>query len=292
MNIEKINYGAWSEAYRCTAGNAELIVVTQIGPRILSLRVGNGPNILFEDDGGITRGDWRLYGGHRFWISPESEECYLPDNDPCSIEMCGDCANGCLKISQKPMLSGLQRILEIGSFNDTGFTIRHHIKNTGVMLASGAAWALTCVIPEGKVVAPWYAGSKNWSTNRVQFWSAWAGHGSNLASKQWGLFNDHFVIDPTGEEGKAGLYSEAGLIALLRPDCTFVKTYDPIPEAIYPDGGCNIELYTCGSFVEMETLGPVYTLYPGQSYFHTENWVITDKVYQPESWQKLRTLII
>jgi hypothetical protein len=125
----------------------------------------------------------------------------------------------------------------------------------------------------------------------VKYWAAWDGHASNVASPQWRPNNDYFMIEPSGEEGKVGLYSEEGFLANLRADGTFVKAYDPILEARYPDGGCNIELYTCKHFVEMETLSPNYTFYPGRDTQHTEHWLLTPQAFEAKDWRKIGELI-
>lgn len=295
MQIEQTTFGPWKEAWRCTIGEMELIAVSEVGPRIMSLRVGDGPNVLFDDSGGGIARDldwhdepWRIYGGHRFWVGPESEATYMPDNARCDAISEG----GRLILTQPTMPGGLRRQLVIGEDPvGRGFVISHRLRNEGPMLATGSLWCLTCVAPEGRIVVPWGEGSDSWRTNMVRYWSAWAGHGSNLQSAQWHQRNGYFMIEPTGEEGKTGVYGDAGVIALLRGDATFVKGFTPIPEATYPDGGCNIELYTCGQFLEMETLGPESTFMPGREYVHNERWAIIGEAMQPEDWPRFADVL-
>ena len=289
MKIEPTSFGPWRGAWKCTLGEMELIAVGEIGPRIVSLRVGDGPNVLFDDSNGalarrpaVADEDWHIWGGHRFWISPESETTYQPDNAPCEVQV----EDGRLTLTAPPEPSGLQKTLVVsGDGRGGGFRLTHRLRNTGEMLASGAIWALTCIEPTGRIVAPWGEGSESWRCQTVKYWKAWAGHGSDVASRQWRPMNDVFVVEPTGEEGKVGLYSDAGWLALLRDDATFIKGYDPIVEAVYPDGNCNVELYTCGQFAEMETLGPVTTFMPGVEYTHTEHWRIVAETFTLERWR-------
>ena len=42
--------------------------------------------------------------------------------------------------------------------------------------------------------------------------------------------------------------------------------------ADYPDYGCNTEAYTAGSIIEVESLGPLRTIAPGESIKHLEHW--------------------
>ncbi len=40
----------------------------------------------------------------------------------------------------------------------------------------------------------------------------------------------------------------------------------------YPDFGCNCETYTAGTFIELESLGPLEVVAPGESVQHLERW--------------------
>jgi len=53
----------------------------------------------------------------------------------------------------------------------------------------------------------------------------------------------------------------------------FVKRYEAPgnPEA-YPDFGCSFETFTNADFLELETLGPMTTLEPGEALTHVERW--------------------
>jgi hypothetical protein len=126
MKIERVEYRGWLEAYRCAVGPAELVVVTSIGPRILSLRLNGGKNLLYEDETGFGVGGWRLYGGHRFVTAPESARSYTPDNTPCDAQV----SNGRLLITQPLDMDGLQKTLTIGpGLPGPGFEIVHGITN-------------------------------------------------------------------------------------------------------------------------------------------------------------------
>lgn len=50
LRIEETQFLDWRRAYRLTLGRAEMVVVSDIGPRILSLSVDGGPNLLFVDE--------------------------------------------------------------------------------------------------------------------------------------------------------------------------------------------------------------------------------------------------
>ncbi|PYJ52637.1 MAG: hypothetical protein DME82_16060 [Verrucomicrobia bacterium] len=86
--LERIPYRGWNTAYRLSNGTVELIVLADVGPRIISYRFIGGENQLHEveaDTGQLGRSDFRLYGGHRLWVSPELESTYFPDNVPVEV---------------------------------------------------------------------------------------------------------------------------------------------------------------------------------------------------------------
>ena len=290
MKIEKITYHGWKQAYRLTLGKAQMIVVTQIGPRILSLSVAGGENLLFEDIGkkiAVPRGKdkWFIYGGHRLWVSPEREETYVPDNAPCEVAV----SRGSLLATAPPdPVTKLQAALRISAEADR-FVVDHLVTNAGEFLQTGAIWGLTCVEPRGKVLFPWGRPGA-WHTKKIIYWKNWSTHTSNIASQQWQPGPDLFVIDPTGEEGKVGTANYEGWMALARPDATFIKTFDHLETAPYPDDNCSMEAYTCKYFIEMETLSPMMTFYPGQTACHRERWRVTSKTVNPSRPGSLRKL--
>ena len=292
MKIEKTAHANWTQAYRCTLDDVELVAIADVGPRILSLRVGGGENLLFEDrEDAIGREAWRIRGGHRFWVSPENENCYAPDNEPCEVTQEGEALT---LTAAKDDSSGLRRALTIRPAGAKGtFEIVHRLTNHSPMLAPGGVWALTCAAPRGRMLVPWEDPDRGWSTPLVRYWRRWAGGAgtTQIESKQWRPMQDVFVVEPTGETGKVGLESRSGLVALLREDATFVKAARRIPEATYPDGGCNVEMYTCQHFLEMETLSPAAMLAEGEALEHVERWTATTKTFEPGDWREIEGLI-
>jgi hypothetical protein len=287
MFIEQIYFRHWTAAYRCVAGESELIVVTQIGPRIMSLRHGGSENILYEDRTGFGVDQWKLYGGHRFTTAPETAQSYDPDNAPCDVAV----EDGRLRISQPPERGGLQKTLEIGPCGESCFEVRHVLRNTGNLLWCGAAWTLTCVRPAGSLIAAWGSGTDRWRSNMVRYWSRLGNCRGATDSPQWRPADEVFIVEPTGESGKIGLFADRGWLALARTDGTFYKCCRPTaPESLYPDGGCNIEVYSCPEYLEMEMLGPLQTLHPGEETSHIECWRIVAETFPRDQYPAIGRL--
>lgn len=290
MDIERTAFGRWSEAYRLTVGDAQMIVVTEIGPRILSLTVGGSPNLLFVDeDLSLSRpkGDsaWYIYGGHRIWVAPESEASYAPDNSPCAVVVSD---SGMEAVAPADPESQLQKRLAIGE-QDGRFVVSSGLLNRGDALYLGAPWAITCVVPTGVVAFPWGSGGV-WDLKRITYWNQWMDHSSDVTSPQWDPGPDLFRVTPTGEEGKVGTNSPEGWVAWCRDDATFVKSRE-WAAADYPDDGCSLEVYTCEQFVELETLGSLRYLHPGAEMVQEEVWTVSAESVDPRDGEALRRLV-
>lgn len=290
MKIEPTEFRGWREAYRLRLGEAEMVIVTEIGPRILSLAAGGGPNLLFVDEetAGQGQGDaaWYVYGGHRFWIAPETEHTYAPDNARCEVEVATDRLAVLAPVASQ---TKLQKRLTVTA-REGRFVVEHGVRYTGDMLYTGAPWALTCVEPKGIVVFPWGRGGA-WDLKKIIYWSRWIGHGSDVTSQQWQPGPDLFRVAPTGEEGKVGTSCPEGWVALCREDATFLKSYHWMPGVRYPDEDCPLQVYTSSRLIELETLGPLATFYPDEEVVHREVWTVTAKPTDPADGVALRRLL-
>jgi len=81
------------------------------------------------------------------------------------------------------------------------------------------------------------------------------------------------------EPQKIGVLNKQGWAAYYREPTLFVKEFEFIAGANYPDYGCNCETYTAGGFMEVESLGPMEVLQPNESTKHTERWSLFPNVY-------------
>ena len=290
MKIEPTSFGPWQQAHRLTHDNVELIVVSEIGPRILSLRVNGGENLLFVDEDGLSRGEWRIYGGHRVWLGPETEASYAPDNAACDVSTEG----GVLTIAgPEDPLSHLQKHLRIAAAGPGRFSVTSGLSSNSEMLMPAVVWALTCVRPDARIFFPW-GQPGNWEMKKICYWKAWGGtHASTVTSSQWQPGEDLFVIDPTGEEGKCGTSGCEGWLGANFPaaGASFFKRFQYQLGREYVDDGCAIQCYTCANFIEMETLSPQQILLPGERLEHEEIWIAQAGLADLTQPDAIRTLI-
>ena len=84
--MEIVDFGGWANSIRLSNGEIELVVTTDVGPRIIRLGFVGGQNLFHNYPSTLGRtGDpeWNNYGGHRLWHAPEVfPRTYTPDNVP------------------------------------------------------------------------------------------------------------------------------------------------------------------------------------------------------------------
>jgi hypothetical protein len=89
-----------------------------------------------------------------------------------------------------------------------------------------------------------------------------------------------------------GIFNSAGWGAHYRQGTLFVKRAAVIGGARYPDGGCNFELFTNPDFLEVETLGPLVELDPGETAEHVERWWLFGDVPEGQGEEWIRREIV
>ena len=65
-------------------------------------------------------------------------------------------------------------------------------------------------------------------------------------------------------------------------DHLFVKSVPFVADGTYPDLGSNFEAFTNPELLELETLGPLKRISPGETIVHQESWVVFSKVLLPD----------
>src|SRR5579872_7261468 len=91
VHVEKTGYKGWRNCYRITNGQVELIVTSDVGPRIIRYGFVGGQNLFkefAEQLGKSGEKEFQLRGGDRVWKAPEDPVAtWAPDNVAVQIEM-------------------------------------------------------------------------------------------------------------------------------------------------------------------------------------------------------------
>src|SRR5437588_13041305 len=91
VRIEKTAWSGWPNCYRISNGEVELIVTTDVGPRVIRYGSVGGQNLFKEFTAQLGKSGekkWQPRGGHRVWAAPEIQPItYALDNGPVKYEI-------------------------------------------------------------------------------------------------------------------------------------------------------------------------------------------------------------
>ncbi len=286
MTVEKIEYAGWPNCYRISNGEVELVVTSDVGPRIIRYGFVGGQNFFveLEEDLGQTGGeDWRLYGGSRIWVAPEDATySYGADNFPVEVTVSGSTLTAQAPLENTGVHKSIQVELEP---TGTAVKVTCGLANGTIWPLRIATWVLTMMHPGGTAIATVPPRGTHPEvlapTNPLVMFAF-----TNLADPRWTWLEKYIVLrqdrDNTDPE-KIGLFNPATRGAYLLNGELFVKKFAALPGEEYPDMGSSMELFTNERFLELETLGPAQTLAPGESMDHVEHWSLHRPI-EVESW--------
>ncbi|MDQ3907938.1 MAG: DUF4380 domain-containing protein [Acidobacteriota bacterium] len=276
--MEKVSYLGLPNCYRLSNGAVDVVVATDIGPRVLHYGLRGGDNVFGEVPGAVVTtslGDWKPWGGHRVWAAPEvNPRSYAPDNDPVDFDFDGD-ASAKLVGRTEPQTQ-LRKEMKITLDPDgTGVTVRHRITNRGLWAVEFSVWALSIMNGEGGEAIIPQEPYRAWGNYVLPARPFVLWHYTDLTDARLTLGRRLIRLrpDPANEEQqKIGALDKPGWAAYSRGSTLFVKRFGYEEGASYPDYGCNVECFTAASFIELESLAPLRRVEPGAFAEHTERW--------------------
>ena len=276
--ISKISYGGWPNCYELSNGVVNLVVTTDIGPRIIRFGFVGERNEFKEYAAmlGKTGGDeWRAYGGHRLWHAPESvPRTYYGDNLPVRLEP----HSGWMRVIQPvEVTTGIQKEMDIHLDTSTArVRVTHRLRNRNCWAVELAPWALSVMAPGGTAVLPLPPRGKHpeilCPVNTLTLWAY-----SDMSDPRWTWGRRYILLrqDSTATTPqKVGAWVPDGWVAYAHGGHLFVKVFAPVPGAAYPDLGSSTEMFTNAEMLELETLGPLVQLQPDAVVEHVEHWFL------------------
>lgn len=286
VKVQKAEYKGWPNCYRVSNGEIELIVTGDVGPRVIRFGFVGGQNLFKEFPeqlGHSGEEKFQLRGGDRVWKAPEDPVAtWAPDNVPVSIRLT---ASGLVATEPVEPLTNLQKEIEISmAKSGTGVTVYHRITNHSLFPLEFAPWALTMMAQGGTAVSGFPPRGKHpanlEATNPLVMWAY-----TNLADSRWKFTRKYLMLrqDPKNSEAqKLGMFNPDTWAAYVLNNEVFVKRTTSDRTKTYPDFGCSFETFTNNDFLEIETLGPMTQLAPGQTVEHVEHWGLYRKVMLSE----------
>ncbi|MFQ3586899.1 MAG: hypothetical protein SNJ74_07855 [Fimbriimonadaceae bacterium] len=273
--METVPFGGWDRCAKLTAGRVEIIVTLEVGPRVLYLGIDGGPNQLHVNakDAGIRGGtEYHSFGGHRLWTAPEDlVKTYTPDNEP--VEHTED--GGWHVFKNQTDAFGIRKEYRIRPEPaQERFRLVHRVHNLGSEAVTLAPWCLTVMAAGGECFIPQHPfvphSERLLPTRPVVLWGY-----TRMDDPRW-TWGSRVIRLRQGKAGpqKIGSLVQQGAAAYLNSGILFLKRFPYDAGANYPDFGCNFETFTREDMLEVESLGGLQTLAPGQFAELAETWYL------------------
>jgi hypothetical protein len=279
VRIEKTPYKGWPNSYRISNGTVEAVVTSDVGPRVIRYGFVGGQNLFkefAEQMGKSGEKDWQARGGHRLWIGPEDRvKSYAPDNGPIHIEIHGDVLEATEPVEP---LTGLEKKITVRmAATGTAVEVVHQLRNAGKEPYHLAPWSLTMLAQGGTGIHGLPERGKYpdklAATGPLVLWAY-----TNLIDPRLQLREKYLILRQDAKNAvaqKIGSYNHDTWGAYLLNGELFVKKTQARAEpTAYPDYGCSFETFTNADFLELETVGPLILLKPGDAVTHTEHWTL------------------
>jgi hypothetical protein len=249
---------------------------TEIGPRVLYLAHKTKPKInLFKVippyKSQTGKEIWQIYGGHRLWASPEAiPRTYSLDNSPVKVKTSGE---NMTVYGNSETSNSIQKQITFKPLSENGVAVVHSIKNIGGQPISFGCWALSVMPENGFAIIPFEPSKVDepglLPDRHMSLWPY-----TDLSDKRMKMTERYIFVKPDVDNKKPckiGVMANPSWTAYWADGIAFVKSFSK-EQGEYPDYGCSVEVYTNNGMLELETLGPIRTVQPGQSLEYIETW--------------------
>jgi hypothetical protein len=215
---------------------------------------------------------------------------YYPDNDGLEVQTLED---GVRLVQPVEKTTGIQKSIEIHLHpGEAAITLHHRLENAGVWALELAPWAITQLAHGGVAIVPQQRPSDPRNLllpdRLLSIWSY-----TVLSDPRLHLADDLILMDGIAAQPpcKIGVLNKRGWAAYLNRGVLLTKRFSVRFDNPLPDFGVNCEVYVDHRFIELETLGPMTPLLPGQWVGHTETWELTSGLTTPQTLDGVRQLV-
>lgn len=268
---------------RIANGDAELLVTTAIGPRIISYALRGGPNAMFVNRSGVNRkggpdfdrtfyrgATWDVFGGTRVWVAPESmPETFYPDREPVEVAQRAD---GARFVAPVQAANGVQLALDVSLAPEgSRVSVVASVTNRSGGARRIAPWILNVLDAGGFAVLPQTHVPSGVLPNRtIALWDYTEMRDPRIfwGSRYITLRQDPEIVPQV----KLATSNAEGWSCYLNRGLCFVSRFAYDADGVYADRGVNCEAFTNGWYMELESMAPLVDLPPGETAFHREEW--------------------
>lgn len=261
---------------RLSNGRIEFAFPLNCGIRISSLNLAGYENLFFEQPVDMTDdccrpNGWRLRGGLRLWIAPESRESYYPDNDPIQWTLLPDGVELTQPIDGYLNIEKRVRI-RFDANDSSALLLDFAIRNCGNEAFEGSLWAITTFKPRGKGGFSFQSGEDEILPQR--FISLWNGTQMNDPRLKFEGERVEITHEPLDGCFKMGFSCMDASCWFRYAGQLLHRYFDYDPAARYPDGNVNLEVFQCPHMMELESLGEMKLFEPGVWVERHERWTL------------------
>ena len=248
--------------------------LTTTGPRIIGLYVNGADGNLLAETPDVhwptPHGEYYLHGGHRLWTAPENPFYTCPENH---VSVTTEKEKVILR--SRVDASGLEKEIAF-RLDKSCVSLTHRVTWHGKEPIELAPWAITQLRLGGMAILPQPNADGLLPDRNFVLWPY-----SRVNDERFELHDDLMLIHghAAAQAFKIGNYNSLGWTAYLLDKVLFIKRFPIDHFRTYPDMGCNVEAYVKDSCVELESLGPLSTLYPGETATLEEIWEVATGQY-------------
>ena len=283
--VRQIDYEGWAGCWELSNPVVRVVVVPQIGGRVMEYSL-DGENALWQNEAelGKVSGDdlgktWRNYGGYKAWSAPQSKWSvtnpdYFYDSTPATVEPLPDRPG--VRVTVAPITHlGYQITREIVLSDYTSrVRVTERMRNISKKPISWGLWGVAQVRTPCWIAFPLRENSKFAGGMNVL-------HPPGKRVEQVERVGNVGIMRYDNKTENWSTDAMGGWMAYMRGQLAFTKHWSTrLVDVTYPDGGCDASFYTCskdhlGGYAEMEVMGPIVKLAPGEETTLVEDWFLT-----------------
>lgn len=256
-------------------GPYHVTVTDAYGPRVVGLRRHDGPQVLADLPPDVSiegpQGTFRFHGGHRLWSAPEVPRLsYAPDDHHCEVAVDDETVT----ISGPVDVAGFAKSISVRSHGDR-LMVDHRLRWEGDGTVRTAPWAITLLPLGGVAVVPVGGFDRHDDIRADRSVVLWPY--TELTDPRLSWRQATVTIEARGGPRlKVGTGPAPRRLGYLRDGLLFTKTVAPAGDGDRPDLGAVGQVFTNEVICELETLGPLVELAPGDDIAHQETWQVVE----------------
>jgi hypothetical protein len=215
---------------------------------------------------------------------------YFPDNQAVVVE---ELEHGVRLVQPTESNTGIRKSMQIQLQGDrAALTILHRLQNEGTKTVEFAPWAITQLKLGGIAILPQAIGPVDvpglLPNRQLVLWPY-----TRLRDPRLELHDDLILMRGQAlvPACKIGCFVRRGWVGYFWNGTLFVKRFQARLDELHPDYGCNAEVYCNDQFIEVETLGSLAVLKPGDATTAEETWEFYTDLGAPQSVEEVRSIV-